>query len=487
MKIFASAILLLLGTLPGAFATEEESAPADQGSVLEEEVSEEQEGLLLDEDQAIPPGAVYVIPIQGMVTNSMFVFLRRSLKEAERTEAAAVILDMDTPGGSLSAAEDIVQALLRTPIPTYTFINPNAGSAGAIISLATDYIYMAPVSAVGAAAPVAGGGDLPDTMKAKTVSYYSGYFRSTAESKGHRPEIAEAFINENKEIIFDDVVITKEGELLTLSAQEAVRVFDDRPVFAVGLADSIPELMEHAGLEGPVIVMKPSGFETLAHWITVITPILLMVVFVGFYMEFQSPGFGLPGAAAITALLIMFSGHFLAGLTGYEVLVIFILGALLVIAELLFFPGMVFPAVAGALMMIGSLLWMMVDHYPSEPVVPNFDMLTLPLLNLAIALFASAVLIGVLIRYLPGLPLFRMLLLNESLPGGPSLAGTLPDDASLQPGRAGITRSPLYPNGKAMIDGQLVDVVAEGEFMDPDTPVEVASVEGSRVVVRRRG
>jgi membrane-bound serine protease (ClpP class) len=124
---------------------------------------------------------VVVVPLKGEISEAQFFFLRRALKSAESTNASAVIIDMDTYGGLLKAAVEMQDALQKCPIPTVTYINTNAGSAGALVALSTKRIYMAPVSAIGAAAPVSSGGeDLSETMNGKVISYFSGYFRSAA-------------------------------------------------------------------------------------------------------------------------------------------------------------------------------------------------------------------------------------------------------------------------------------------------------------------
>ena len=149
-------------------------------------------------EQDIGKGSVVVVPLSGEVTQAQFYFLRRILKKSEAAGASALIIDMDTYGGNLKAAVDMLGALKST-IPTLTYVNTNAGSAGALIALSTKRVYMAPVSAIGAAAPISGGGeDLQETINSKVVSYFSGYFRSAAERNGYNPELAEAFINKEK-------------------------------------------------------------------------------------------------------------------------------------------------------------------------------------------------------------------------------------------------------------------------------------------------
>ena len=174
-----------------------------------------------------------MIPLTGEVTEAQFFFLRRILKNSEAADASALIIDMDTYGGSLKAAVEMLGALMKSTIPTLTYVNTNAGSAGALIALSTKRVYMAPVSAIGAAAPISGGGeDLQETINAKVVSYFSGYFRSAAERNGYNPELAEAFINKEKEVKIGDKVINPKGTLLTLSAQEAVKEYDGKPLLA---------------------------------------------------------------------------------------------------------------------------------------------------------------------------------------------------------------------------------------------------------------
>ena len=157
---------------------------------------------------AIHQGDTVVVPLNGEISPSLFLFLRRVEKAAENAGAAAIIFEMNTYGGQLDSAEKITGVLNHATIPTYTYINSNAGSAGALIALATKHIFMAPVSAIGAAAPVLPTGeDLPATEKDKTVSYWSALIRSSAIRNGHNPDIGEAFINKDKEVKIGDRIV----------------------------------------------------------------------------------------------------------------------------------------------------------------------------------------------------------------------------------------------------------------------------------------
>lgn len=431
-------------------------------------------------------GEVVVVPLAGAVSKAQVAFLKRTLKQAEADRAQAFIIDMDTPGGELGAAVEILQLLLKSRVPTYTWVNPNAGSAGALIALASDHVYMAPVSAIGAAAPVSGqGAEIPETLNDKIVSYYSGYFRSAAEAKGRNPTLAEAFINKETEFKIGDQVINAKGRLLTLSAQEAVRKFDGKPLLADGIADTVDQLKAAANLTGPTARVEPSGFERIAQWITVLAPLFLIGGIAAAYLEFKAPGFGVPGFVSLACFAIFFFGHYVAGLTGLEVVVFFVFGALLFLAELVFFPGIFVLAALGVALMLGSLLFAMVDRFPSDPIVPSVEMLAQPALNLALALALSAVVIMVLARFFPRLPLFRGLILATNQPAGPALTPISPRPATtgVQVGMTGVARSILRPAGKAEIDGSLRDVVTDGEFVAAGASVRVVAVDAGRVVV----
>src|SRR6476661_6813646 len=180
---------------------------------------------------AIQKGNVIVVPVHGEVSPSLLTFMRRAVKTAESNDASAIIFDMNTYGGRLDTATDIVNALNQIKIPTYVFINANAGSAGALIVIATQHIYMAPVSAIGAAAPVLSTGeDLPATAKEKTISYWSALVRGSAIKNGHNPDLAEAFMNKEKEVEIADRVVQTKGVVIPIDAQEATEKINCKPL-----------------------------------------------------------------------------------------------------------------------------------------------------------------------------------------------------------------------------------------------------------------
>src|SRR6266516_5499375 len=439
--------------------------------------------------ETIHKGDVVVVPLHGEVSPSLLAFLRRAVKTAESNEASGIVFDMNTYGGRLDTAAEIVNALNQIKIPTYTFINTNAGSAGALIAVATQHVYMAPVSAIGAAAPILPTGeDLPATAKEKTISYWSALIRGSAIKNGHNPDIAEAFMNKDKEVKIGDRVVHSKGAILSLNAQEATERINDKPLLAEGVVDSTADLTKKAGLKGNIATVEPTGFEQIAFRITALAPLLLLGGILGAYLEFKIPGVTWPGIISAICFALFFLGHYLAGLAGWEVVAMFILGMILVLIEILFFAHttIVF-GVVGVFLMLASLLWTMIDRYPGDNFLPTGEMLAMPLLNMFIAIVGSFIVIALLARYLPRTLSYRRFALMDSNPPGPSLAGIPRQFATalaLTPGMQGTSVTVLRPSGKASFADHVVDVVTEGEFIGPQTPVTVILTDGMRVVVK---
>ncbi len=432
---------------------------------------------------AAAPGPVVVVPLRAEVSEAQFYLLRRALKEAERDGASAFIIDMQTFGGSVDAALKNMAALEKTRVPTFTYINDRAISAGALIALATQKIYMSPTAIVGASAPVKSGGeDLSKAMTDKTVSMLSATARSAAQKNGHNADVAEAFVNKAKELKMGDEVLDSAETLLTLSSQEATRLFDGKPLFAAGVADSLEVLLKQAGLTGAVRRIEPTGFEQFALWITALAPLFLMGGILGAYIEMKSPGFGLPGFVSVICFTIFFTGHYIAGLAGWEVAAIFAVGLVLVISELFLHPGTVLPGVAGALMMVGALVWAMIDRYPGDAWWPTSEMLVRPLLNLGLAFIAGLFGIYLLAKILPKTSLYHYLVLDAASPIGVP-ASTAAPTPHIGIGATGVAKTTLRPSGKADFDGHMQDVTTSGDFIEPGGRVRVVAIEGMRVVV----
>jgi membrane-bound serine protease (ClpP class) len=439
--------------------------------------------------ETIHKGDVVVVPLHGEVSPSLLTFMRRAVKTAESNEASGIVFDMNTYGGRLDTAAEVVNALNQIKIPTYIFINTNAGSAGALIAVATQHVYMAPVSAIGAAAPIlATGEDLPSTAREKTISYWSALVRGSAIKNRHNPDVAEAFMNKDKEVKIGDRVVHPKGAVLSLNAQEATEKINGKPLLAEGIVDSIADLTKRAGLKDNIVRIEPTGFEQLAFWITAFAPLLLLGGILGAYLEFKIPGATWPGIISAICFALFFLGHYLAGLAGWEVVALFMLGMVLVLIEILFFAhSTIVFGVLGVFLIIASLLWTMIDRYPQQPFFPTRRQLAIPLLNMFVTLVGSVIAIALLARYLPRTSFYRRFALMDSNPPGPSLAGAPRQFATalaLVPGMQGTAITVLRPSGKARFSDHVVDVVTEGEFITPKTPVTVIQTDGMRVVVK---
>ena len=457
-------------------------------------------------------GKIVVIEVgkESLIRKTKFEFMRRVLERAVEQEAEAVIFEMHTPGGYLWETRDLMTDLQDVKIPTYTFVNPEASSAGSMIAIATDKIYMHEPSTIGAAAIVAGGEGLDGAMKEKVEQTFLDSVAEIAKSKGRDPALCMAFVKLELEYTasipvveadgslgFRNVLFVKNGDLLSLNSIEATEMVDGKPLFADGLAQTIEELVEKEGLEGEIVRAKPFGFELVADWIVKIAPFLLLLAIAGFYIEVNSPGFGAPGILALLFFAIFFFGHQVAGkLAGYEVVGVFLLGILLLIVEFFVLPGaMVFGAV-GILLIVGALLFAMIDQFDFSNIGGEFNVerflsgLSTPIANLIIALAGAAVLVVLLMRYLPELPLMkrRMLVGVSSGSSGrmlSSVSGGKVSTAAGLVGLEGIAHCDLRPVGKGMFGDRMLDITTEAEFVPAGTPVRVVKEEGSRIVVER--
>ncbi|HEX8077912.1 MAG TPA: NfeD family protein, partial [Chthoniobacterales bacterium] len=322
----------------------------------------------------------------------------------------------------------------------------------------------------------------------KTISYWSALIRGSAVKNGHNPDVGEAFMNKEHEVKIGERVVHAKGSLLTLNAQEAAEVIDGKPLLAAGIADSMSDLVTKANLKGQVVTVEPTGFERLALWITALAPLLLLGGIVFAWLEFKIPGASLPGVLAAICFALFFLGHYLAGLAGWEVVALFVLGVVLVLCEIIFFAhSTILVGLIGVALVLGSLLWAMIDRYPGQTFFPTGPMLRIPVLNLLMAMVAAIFVMVLLARYLPRTSVYRRFVLSADIPSGPSLTGKLRDfhpAIEVTPGTEGRAVTMLRPSGKARFGEHVVDVVTEGDFIPADSPVAVTSIDGMRVVVK---
>ncbi|MGI8965510.1 MAG: NfeD family protein, partial [Limisphaerales bacterium] len=355
---------------------------------------------------------------------------------------------------------------------TVTYVNRKAFSAGAFISFATQKIYMAPQSVIGAAAPImlTPGGTrpevMPDTMEAKISSGVSALVRASAEKNGYNVEVADAMVKRTRELKIGDKVINEKGEILTLTDIEAAQLYGQPPksLLSSGTVASRDALLERLGYtHAQIRKITPSGVEKLGSWINTISPILLMIGAIGIYLEFKMPGVILPGIIGVTAFAIYFLGGYVAGFSGAEWVAIFIVGLVLVAVELFVFPGTIALGLAGVSLMIVAILMAMVDMYPGMPSWPTLPQLRIPLQTISIAFFGSLAAIGILAKFLPKTSLYGALVSQSA--SGVKTDAQLQQQQSSRQGQIGVTISALRPGGKAQFGEDILDVMSQGDLV----------------------
>lgn len=428
---------------------------------------------------------VVIIPVREQIAKPELYILRRGLKEAIEQKVDTIILDMETPGGRLDVTFDMLKALEKFPGKTVTYINREAISAGALISAGTDEIYFAPGSVIGAAAPVnADGGDIDATMRGKIVSYLKARVRSISEGKGHRGEVISAMIDMESELKIGEEIIKKKGELLSLTGQEAVKTYGDPavPLLGLGIADNIDTLMDqlHGAGNYSVQRLEVTWSEKLAQYLTSITPVLLGLGMLLLFIEFKTPGFGFFGVAGLSLMAIVFFGQFAAGLSGHEPILFFLLGAALIALEVFLFPGLLVPAITGAVLMLVSLVWAMTDLWPGQPIQVSGDILFRPLANLMTGTALAIVLFLALLKFLPRGGLWGNMVLTAEVAGEPftrSLdGGSAHSDARSLVGESGIAVTALFPSGQVEVDGKRYEARVAIGHADAGTPVRVTGI-----------
>lgn len=435
-----------------------------------------------------PQPVVFIVPVERDVDPVLDMMINRAIRDARGQDADAIILDMNTFGGRLDAATRIRDRLVTLEIPTYTYVNPKAISAGALIALATDRIVMSKGSNIGAALPVQVGSGGMTAADEKIISVMASEMRKTAKAKGHPPDIAEAFSNPD----FELPGLKEKGDILTLDYDRAVELG-----LAAYTAASMEDLLVAEGLRGARIErFEETPTDRFARFLVspAVMGILMAIGVAGIFIEMKTPGVGLPGAVGIAALGIYFFGSYLAHLSGYMEIISFVLGVALVAVEIFVIPGFGVAGVSGILLMVGALFFALFNMAP-EGFDFNFRRIEGPLWTMTISMLSTLPVIWLAGYILPKTPFYSQLTLAPPAPtlagsGQPATAeGAAPSEAPAAPasperGQRGRTITQLRPAGKAIIEGRRVDVVSEGEFVDAGAEVEIVSVQGARIAVR---
>ncbi len=469
---------------------------------------------------------VYVINIRNEIGNGLRVYIDNGIKRASEAEADAIIFDVHTPGGAVGAARDIIDAIQRTEIPTIAYVNTEAISAGAMISLSCDQIVMRHGGAIGDSAPVSIQGE---ELNEKAVSFIRGKIRATAERSGRNSDIAAAMVDKRLYLVrfADGEIITlreeeyierkdlgeemeiiaaggPEGELLTLTTEEALEYN-----LVDGEADSVEDLLglyqivevdgERKALTADGIVQKQMEFgddnvrvikslknatqeavlATLADrfvfFVTspIISGLLLTLGGLGLFVEFRTPGFGVPGIAGLICLGLFFWGHRLLNISADYAALAFIIGVGLLLIELFVIPGFGIAGIAGIGLMLGSVFFVFRSAYKFETAM--FTMSSAIILAFVLAVGLSYL--------LPKTRAWNHLVLSTAMDSGSGFHSAPREDFQVYVGKTGVALTPLRPAGTVRVDDTRLDVVTAGDFIVRDTPVKIINVEGSKIFV----
>jgi membrane-bound serine protease (ClpP class) len=416
---------------------------------------------------------VYVAPIEGLIDLGLAPFVERMLAEATEAKADAVVLEINTFGGRVDAAVLIRDALLRARVPTVAFVNKRAISAGALISLAAEKIVMADGGTIGAATPVQiGAGNGAKPVEEKSVSYMRKEFRATAEARRRPPLVAEAMVD--ADVVIPGVI--DKGKLLTLTTTEALKL-----AVADVRADNLEVVLEYLKLQGAEVRRPTVNWaEQLVRFFThpVLSSILMTIGLLGIIVELRTPGFGVPGAIGIVSLGLFFWGHWLVRLAGWEEILLVALGLVLLALEIFVIPGFGITGVLGILSLLAGLALSLIGAGATGSLV----LYAVGRVSLSI-LIAIGVSLA-LMRFLPRLPFGRRLVLDTGMDTRAGYASA-PETDLKWVGKRGMAATPLRPAGIADLEGERVDVVSQGEYIETDAPIEVVRVDGNRIVVRR--
>jgi membrane-bound serine protease (ClpP class) len=399
---------------------------------------------------------VHVLSARGTVDQGLSAYICRGVAQAAE-EAAAVVVEIDTWGGRVDAAVQIRDCLVSSKIPVFTFVTSRAWSAGALIALAGSKMAMAAGSSIGAAEP--------RPSDAKTVSALRGEFEATAERFGRDPLVAAAMVDARVAI----PGVVEVGELLTLRAGEAHRL---------GIAELVAPtkealVEEFVGQSHPLVAVPMNWGEKAARVLTSPSAgsLLLAAAAIGLLVEILTPGWGLPGIVSLASLALFFGGRLVVGLVGWEVILLFIIGLVLLLLEVFVIPGFGVAGVAG----IGAVLTSLFLSFPD----PHLALQAIAVAG-ALTVAAGWLLLRQLSKGGKG-PWNRVVLGTRQEAEEGYVAGSEHLDLL---GKEAVASSVLRPSGVIEIEGRRVDAVSEGAWIAAGRRVQVVSVQGSRIVVR---
>lgn len=419
---------------------------------------------------------IYQFDIQEEIAPPVWHKTKKAFEEAKALKADLIIIDMNTYGGQVDAADSIRTKILNCDIPVYVFINNNAASAGALIAIACDSIYMIPGSNIGAATVVNQTGQaMPD----KYQSYMRSMMRSTAEANGRNPQIAQAMVDPRIVVpgLIDSTMV------LTLTPSEAIA-----NGFCEAEIKSIPNLMQRLDIKDYKIVKQElKATDQIIRFLInpLVSSILIMMIVGGIYFELQSPGIGFPIAAAILGAVLYFAPHYIEGLAEHWEIAIFIVGVILLALEIFVIPGFGVSGVLGIFFIIGSLALATVRNIGFHFELPEFTKLVYSLVYVSLASFAGLGLSYYLTNKLFGNTQFGNLSLMtvQKKEEGFSIKESSYTDMI---GFEGIAQTMLRPSGRIKIDNRIYDAVAKIGYIEKGEKVEIVDYANAQLIVMKK-
>jgi membrane-bound serine protease (ClpP class) len=416
---------------------------------------------------------VFVMEIKDNIDPAMNRYVKLALEDAKERKADLVIIEMDTYGGAVNDADDIRTRIMDFEIPIWVFINKDAASAGALISIACDSIFMAPGASIGAATVVVADGQAaPD----KYQSYMRSIMRSTAEAKGRNPQIAEAMVDQSIEI----EGITKEGQVLTFSTSEAI-THD----FCEAEVTSIQDLLRRYNItDYEKFEFKLSFIDrVIAIFLNpFISGILILIIIGGIYFELQTPGVGFPILAALIALALYFIPHYLHGIANHWELIMFFIGIALIAVEIFIVPGFGVPGVVGITLTLSALVLMMINNDNFDFTFVNIDEIIQ-----AIATTLAGLIGSIILMFFGGVRLtessyFKRIALQDVQDSKDGYTSNFKLESFV--GKTGFAYTVLRPSGKVMIEKELYDAYTRGNYIANGTKIIVVEDSGMSLKVK---
>ncbi len=414
---------------------------------------------------------VYVIKkLEFQEVNRWYAsYIKNGLEEAKKNDASLIILEIDTPGGLLSSALEIKNALIESEIPVAAYINKNALSAGALISLSCLEIYMSDGSIIGAATPVYLQGGEPKKASEKEVSAMRAAMRASAENSKKNAKAAEAMVDETIVLTKrDDGIDLDNKTLLTLSADEAVKIN-----IANSKANSVEEILKIKNINDDyeIINFEEGQYDFILRFLSnpAVLSILISIAIAGIYLEIKTPGFGVGGVVAIVCFFLFFTAQFLIGDSGFISPAVFVLGIILLALEIFVIPGFGVTGIAGIIAIFASIFMSFGIANISQAVFVIF-----------VSLIIDIILIILMARFMTKSKVFKSKMFLETDTSGYHSSESYDDLLGLE----GIAYTPFRPSGNILIDDKKYDAISEGEFIQKDAKLKVILVNGNKIVVK---